>query len=215
MSVRDGILKRLRGASLRSTEDAALVALALRDFRFDTVTPIGGQLASGAWTASPGVGPPSAFQTALAVLALRSRRDPAATLAARRGMEWLSSLEPTESHWLWKWKFRFFDRQVRFDPDKYGWPWVEGTISWVAPTGLTMLALDAWHFKSLRIERATAMLLDRACPGGGWNAGNSVVFEWLWIRTRISPPWRCWLSVGGPQRRTIRFVWRSNTSSSS
>jgi hypothetical protein len=39
-----------------------------------------------------------------------------------------------------------------------------------------MLALDAWQFKSARIERATAMLLDRACLGGGWNAGNSVVF---------------------------------------
>ena len=176
MSVRDSILHRLRGASLRNTEDAALVALALREFEFGTVTPLSGQLTSGAWTAGPEVGPPNAFQTALAVLALRSRRDPSATLAASRGIGWLSSLEPTERHWLWKWKFRLFDRQVRFDPDKYGWPWVAGTVSWVAPTALTMLALDAWQFKSVRIERANAMLLDRACLGGGWNAGNSVVF---------------------------------------
>ena len=125
---------------------------------------------------SPAVGPPNAFQTALAVLALRSWRDQSVTVAARRGIQWLSSLEPAEIHWLWKWKFRFFDRQVRFDPDKFGWPWVEGTVSWVAPTALTMLALEVWQFRSSRIDRATAMLLDRACPSGGWNAGNSVVF---------------------------------------
>ena len=69
-----------------------------------------------------------------------------------------------------------FDRQVRFDPSKSGWPWVPDTVSWVAPTALSILAFRAWHRKSQRLSTAAAMLLDRACPQGGWNAGNSVVF---------------------------------------
>jgi hypothetical protein len=27
-----------------------------------------------------------------------------------------------------------------------------------------------------RLRLGAAMLLDRACPGGGWNAGNAVVY---------------------------------------
>jgi hypothetical protein len=81
-----------------------------------------------------------------------------------------------ENHWLWKWKFRYFDRQVRFDPTKAGWPWVDGTISWVAPTALTLLAFHAWKRESPRLAAGVEMLRDRACSQGGWNAGNSVVF---------------------------------------
>ena len=36
--------------------------------------------------------------------------------------------------------FRLFDRQVRFDSAKSGWPWTLGTVSWVAPTALSILA---------------------------------------------------------------------------
>jgi hypothetical protein len=39
-----------------------------------------------------------------------------------------------------KWKFRTTDRHVRFDPDKFGWPWVPDTNSWVVPTAFAMLA---------------------------------------------------------------------------
>jgi hypothetical protein len=69
-----------------------------------------------------------------------------------------------------------FDRQVQFDSRKSGWPWVEGTVSWVAPTAMAMLAHRAWGRKTNRLNEAAEMLIDRACPQGGWNAGNSVVF---------------------------------------
>jgi len=65
---------------------------------------------------------------------------------------------------------------VQFGRSKSGWPWVLGTVSWVAPTALSILAFRAWHRESSRTAAAAAMLLDRACPHGGWNAGNSVVF---------------------------------------
>jgi hypothetical protein len=34
-----------------------------------------------------------------------------------------------EGNWLWKWKFRTTDHHVRFDPDKFGWPWFPDTVS--------------------------------------------------------------------------------------
>lgn len=177
VSIRDSLLQRFRHANQTCTEELALIALALRASEKRTSTLVKGQLSCGAWSTSSVVGPPNAFHTAFAILALRSHPDPALDLPIHRGLEWLAALQPTESHWLWKWKFRFFDRQVRFDPDKFGWPWIPGTVSWVAPTALSMLAFREVQITPQRLRSATAMLLDRACPSGGWNAGNSVVFD--------------------------------------
>lgn len=99
-----------------------------------------------------------------------------------RAIRWLLSLRGWESHWLWKWKFRTTDRHVRFDPDKFGWPWTPETVSWVVPTAFSLLALKHLPAASqtelvrFRIERGVEMLFDRACPNGGWNAGNGVVY---------------------------------------
>src|SRR5581483_6746574 len=81
-------------------------------------------------------------------------------------------------------KFRLSDRQVRFDPTKYGWAWVPDTVSWVVPTSMAMIALERAKRLGLirgselqkRLRLGVEMLLDRACPGGGWNAGNAVVY---------------------------------------
>jgi squalene cyclase len=104
------------------------------------------------------------------------------TPAVERALEWLLDVKGKESHWLWKWKFRTSDTHVRFDPDKYGWPWMPGTCSWVIPTAFAVIALKQAFVcckpkkVALRIRRGTEMLLDRACPEGGWNAGNGVVY---------------------------------------
>ena len=177
VSIRDSLLQRFRHANQTCTEELALIALALRASEKRTSALVKSQLSCGAWSTSSVVGPPNAFHTAFAILALRSHTDPALELPVHRGLEWLAALQPIESHWLWKWKFRFFDRQVRFDPDKAGWPWIPGTVSWVAPTALSMLAFHAAKTTPQRLDSATAMLLDRACTRGGWNAGNSVVFD--------------------------------------
>jgi hypothetical protein len=74
------------------------------------------------------------------------------------------------------------DTNVRFDPTKYGWNWIPGTISWVIPTSFSLIALRrarnlyATAKLDQRIERGAEMLLDRMCPGGGWNAGNGMAF---------------------------------------
>jgi len=101
---------------------------------------------------------------------------------AKRAVDWLLHSRGRESHWLWKWKFRTSDRHVRFDPDKFGWPWMPETASWVVPTAYSLLALrhasgsSQQDLLSFRIRRGVEMLYDRICPGGGWNAGNGFVY---------------------------------------
>lgn len=137
---------------------------------------ISAQQPSGAWSATFHVSLPSVYHTALALLALREFDTPLAQEAADRAFRWLTTIQGREAHWLWQWKFRLFDRQVRFDPAKYGWPWIPDTVSWVAPTALSILAFNCWRKSSPRLKPAADMLLDRACAEGGWNAGNSMVF---------------------------------------
>ncbi len=64
------------------------------------------------------------------------------------------------------------------DPSLRGWPWIEHTHSWVEITAISMIALHrAGHANHPRMEEATHMLLDRQLPHGGWNYGNTSVFD--------------------------------------
>ncbi len=136
---------------------------------------------NGSWPTFLGDDQDGAWVTSLAVIALR---DVVRAIPARlRGIGWLLECAGKESNWLWEWKFRTVDRHVRFDPDKFGWPWVPDTVSWVVPTAFAILALsnppcscDSLEPFPFRVDRGIEMLIDRACPGGGWNAGNGVVY---------------------------------------
>ena len=87
---------------------------------------------NGSWPVVPGDDQDGGWVTSLAVVALR---DLASAIPARlQGFQWLLNCTGKESNWLWKWKFRTTDRHVRFDPEKYGWPWFPDTLSWVVPT---------------------------------------------------------------------------------
>jgi hypothetical protein len=96
----------------------------------------------------------------------------------------LVNCRPLEASWLVRLKFRLSDRQVRFDPAKYGWAWVPETVSWVVPTSMALIALERAKRQGLirgselqkRLRLGVEMLLDRVCPGGGWNTGNAVVY---------------------------------------
>jgi hypothetical protein len=166
-------------------EPTALALLALK--RFDSRAWDDGirfllksQNPNGSWPACEGDDPNGSWTTALALLALYGVSD--AAYAPDRAWRWLLESKGRESDWLWKWKFRTSDRHVRFDPDKYGWPWMPDTNSWVVPTAFSLLALrqrfafDREARAQFRMDRGVEMLLDRACPGGGWNAGNGVVY---------------------------------------
>jgi hypothetical protein len=67
---------------------------------------------------------------------------------------------------------------VPIDGRLQAWSWIEGTFSWVEPTAWAVLALQQPSPSpalAARLTEATAMLVDRACPGGGWNYGNGRV----------------------------------------
>jgi hypothetical protein len=178
-------------ASLASSSQAALeatcfAALALgsqdsaiaeraQDFLLHAQNP------NGSWPTFLEDDQDGAWVTSLATIALR---DFVSAIPARlMGFRWLMNSAGRESNWFWKWKFRTADRHVRFDPNKFGWPWVPDTASWVVPTAFAILASSqapcfcgSLERIPFRVDRGIEMLIDRACPGGGWNAGNGVVY---------------------------------------
>ena len=172
------------------TEPTALALLALYSSPSDsTVTreelePLPAcRRSNGLWPAV-GVGEAgvSFWATALAVNTLMTLGANPETFSA--SLDALVHYRPLEASWLVRLKFRLSDLQVRFDPTKYGWPWVPDTVSWVAPTSMALITLGRAKRQGLicgsavekRLRLGAEMLLDRACPGGGWNAGNAVVY---------------------------------------
>ncbi len=178
-------------AALRSSSQAALEPTCLSVLALGTQPPwvperareflLRVQNPNGSWPVFPGDDQEGSWVTSLVVIALR---DVVPAIPGRlKGFHWLMHCSGRESNWLWKWKFRTADRHVRFDPDKFGWPWVPDTVSWVVPTAFAILALNqlpcscgGFELAPSRVDRGVEMLMDRACPGGGWNAGNGVVY---------------------------------------
>ena len=136
---------------------------------------------NGSWPVFVGDDRNGSWLTSLVAITLR---DFVAAIPARlKGLHWLLSNAGKEGDWFWRWKFRTSDRHVRFNPDNFGWPWFPDTVSWVVPTTFAILALNqlpcscgGFDLAPSRVDRGIEMLIDRACPGGGWNAGNGVVY---------------------------------------
>jgi hypothetical protein len=134
---------------------------------------------NGSWSAFVGDDPEGCWVTSLAVITLRKLS--ADWKPIERAGCWLLDVRGREAHWFWKWRYRTTDRKVSFDPDQFGWPWTPGATSWVVPTAFGLMAFRQCfggrvpECVDFRLRKGIAMLLDRACPGGGWNAGNSLV----------------------------------------
>jgi hypothetical protein len=136
----------------------------------------------GSWPAFVGDEPEGCWTTALVVLSLMAARHDSGRV--NRGIQWLLEARGREANWLWRWKLRTVDNNVQFDPGKFGWSWIAGTTSWVVPTAFTLIALQQAIARGFcrsvqlrgRVELGISMLLDRMCPGGGWNSGNGVAF---------------------------------------
>jgi hypothetical protein len=170
----------LRGSFQMALEPTCLGLLALRSERsVDASILVETQRSDGGWGAFADDDQASGL-TGLALLALNTLGT--VEPARNRAVRWLLNHRGKEASWPWKWKFSTRDTRVRFDPDKFGWPWQPGTCSWVVPTAIATLALkQSFHSRPTRgvahrIRRGVEMILDRACPGGGWNAGNGVVY---------------------------------------
>jgi uncharacterized protein (DUF362 family) len=62
---------------------------------------------------------------------------------------------------------------IDIDCNLKGWPWAEGSFSWVEPTAWACFALSrAGWGQQARVEEGRRLLLDRAADEGGINYGN-------------------------------------------
>lgn len=141
------------------------------------------QLADGAWPTIAGKDP-GCWVTALASLALLKLAKPSDE-AVTKGVKWLCENRPAEGSLAWRLRRRWLPKSkdvVRQDHSLYGWGWTPKTASWVEPTAYALILLQniPEEFYPLgareRIQLGERMLFDRACPGGGWNAGNPLVY---------------------------------------
>lgn len=170
-----------------TTESMCLVILALRRQKgpdlgraIDSLQLL--QNRDGSWPAFAGDEPMGCWVTALATITLMYIGCATAGLAS--AIQWLLNAKGREAAWFWRWKFQIVDNSVAFDSAKYGWSWISGTTSWAIPTAFSLIALQQSRTHGLnqtaemdlRIKMGTSMLLDRMCPGGGWNAGNGMAF---------------------------------------
>ena len=95
-----------------------------------------------------------------------------------KGVAYLLKTVGTESE-LWR---RALARIGLVNPGRdlslKGWPWKEGTSSWVEPTAHTLIALKKAYAVlpapqlTERIHSGEALLLDVRCKDGGWNYGS-------------------------------------------
>ncbi|MDT7040994.1 prenyltransferase/squalene oxidase repeat-containing protein [Candidatus Nitronereus thalassa] len=82
-------------------------------------------------------------------------------------------LNSSGEHWI-----KNPETPLGHDPSLKGWPWIGHTHSWVESTAMAMTALHNVGFSDHpRLKEATSMILDRQLSHGGWNYGNTMVFE--------------------------------------
>jgi hypothetical protein len=122
--------------------------------------------------------------TALACLALLNQQKPPED-AILRGNRWLCDTWPAEGNLVWRFRQRWNQKSatvVRQNHSLRGWGWTPNTASWVEPTAYALILLQNAPQMLLpakavqRMRLGEKMLYDRACPGGGWNAGNPLVY---------------------------------------
>jgi hypothetical protein len=115
--------------------------------------------------------------------------------AYRRGIDFLLSfggekLEPSSA--------------VGHNTQLVGWPWVQGTHSWLEPTAFALLALrHCGHAAHPRAIEAAELILDRLLPEGGANYGNTIVLQ-QYLRPHVLPSALCMVAMhrGLPLRQT-------------
>ena len=135
------------GAQL-GTEPTSLALLALHSSSSPSTVPrqeleplLACQRPNGLWPAiGDGTADVSFWASAIAVSTLLILGATPATFAG--ALDNLVHCRPLEASWMVRLKFRLSDRQVRFDPTKYGWAWVPDTVSWVVPTSMALITLE-------------------------------------------------------------------------
>ncbi|MGD8277551.1 MAG: terpene cyclase/mutase family protein [Gemmatimonadota bacterium] len=166
-----------------NTESTALAVLAFSDDEAVRGPGVAWLLAhqrpDGSWPWTEEIDRPS-WASSQALLALADAG--ADGDAVDRGIDWLLALEGRGFDWRYRLReFLSRNRTLELDGTLIGWPWATDTFSWTEPTSWALLALktaipaNRSRRARSRIREAEEMILDRECPGGGWNYGNKRV----------------------------------------
>jgi len=146
------------------------------------------QTADGGWSPQAGV-TESTWVTALVLLLPPELRPPDGVppIDMARAESWVQAQTGRESGFLFQLRLRLLGAQV--DPAQAfdGWPWFPGAAAWVAPTAVSILALEKLRRRAQaanpdpnlnkdleqRLQQGRAYLLARRCKDGGWNHGST------------------------------------------
>lgn len=176
-----------------ATEPTALAAIALADHN-----QTGAAIRAAEWLAliqtnegSLGVSADLAtprWPTSLAVLAWQ-RVDPQRyNQHIRSAVRWILAIEGEISE---------LTEDIGHNTQLVGWPWVEGTHSWVEPTSFCVQALKAaGHASHPRTREAIRVLVDRQISTGGWNYGNTEVLGQT-LLPHVQPTGSAMLALAG------------------
>ena len=197
-----------------SVETTCLALMALRDAQ-GPVYEKGRRLLEhaqnpdGSWPAFIGDDLQGCWTTSLAFIALhaiQTKRD-----AVEKALPWLLRDQGREGHWLWNLKFRFAARKVRFNPDKFGWSWFPGTVSWVIPTAFAMIALQQ-AFSSCQSEPVSKRIqLGKRCSSTAHALAVAGMLETVWCSDHPSD--LTWMQprLHSLRWQAIRHMRRSQT----
>jgi hypothetical protein len=196
-------------------EDPARVQRA-RDFLQNT------QLEDGSWPAAPGE-EMGCWVTSLCCLALTTTGERTQNSTIESGFRWICNDWPSDST-PWRRFLARFSSERDVAPINYsyrGWGWTPETSSWVEPTSFALLALEAdmpdelVGLEKRRRSLATSLLFDRMCAGGGWNAGNPMVYGAAGEPSVVPTVWALLALRGLPSREEVRLSlhWLERTTS--
>jgi hypothetical protein len=90
-----------------------------------------------------------------------------------------------------------------------GWPWLAGTHAWLEPTSVAVIALrGAGLADHERARDGVRLIRDRALSSGGWNYGNTTVFD-KELRPRPAPTGLALLALAGlePASAPVEAAW--------
>lgn len=111
--------------------------------------------------------PAAGWPTALALLAWRL--DPAFAEQRKRAVAYLTSHRGS-----------VLEEQLDYighDVTLHGWPWIQGTHSWVEPTAHAIMALTSEGLTDdPTVREAVTMMQNRMLANGAWNYGNTEVY---------------------------------------
>ena len=116
--------------------------------------------------------------TWLAALALLLPADLQKHFDAGKAERWLIEESGRESGWVFRLRLLLSGERVDESFTFDGWPWYSGAAAWIAPTALSVLALEKIKRGrstpvDARAEKGRGFLLARRCRDDGWNHGST------------------------------------------